>query len=58
MRRKSENCKLKKYKDEKMQSELYEKLDEENHRWLQCNIEPKKVASIIAGQEQVVETMA
>ena len=58
MRRKSENCKLKKYKDKKMQSELYEKLDEENHRWLQCNIELKKVASIIAGQEQVVETMA
>ena len=53
---KSENCKLKKYKDKKMQCEVYEKLDEESHRWLQCNIEPKKVASIIAVQEQMVET--
>ena len=39
-----------------MQSEVYEKLDEESHRWLQSNIGPKKVASIIAVQEQAVET--
>ena len=43
----SENCKLKKYKDKKMQSDGHEKADEESHRYLQCNIEPKKVASII-----------
>ena len=46
MKGKSENCKLKKYKDKKMQSEVYEKLDEESHIWLQCNIKPKKVVSI------------
>ena len=35
MKGKSENCKLRKYKDKKMQSEVYENLDEESHRWLQ-----------------------
>ena len=35
---------------------MYEKLDEESHKWLQCNIEPKKVASVIAIQEQMLET--
>ena len=39
-----------------MQSKGYEKLDEESHRWLQCNIEPKKIVSVIAVQEQMVET--
>ena len=32
MKGKSENCKLKKHKDKNMQSEVYEKLDEESHR--------------------------
>ena len=31
MKGKSKSCKLKKYKDKKMQSEVYEKLDEESH---------------------------
>ena len=48
MKGKVENCKLKKYKDKTKQSEVYEKLDEESSRWLQCSIEPKKVASVIA----------
>ena len=52
----SENYKLKKYKDKKMQSDGHEKVDEESHRYLQCNIEPKKVASIIAVQKQMVKT--
>ena len=52
----SENYKLKKYKDKKMQSDGHEKADEESHRYLQCNIEPKKVASIIAVQKQIVKT--
>ena len=30
-----------------MQSDGHEKADKESHRYLQCNIEPKKVASII-----------
>ena len=42
MKEKSENCKLKGYKDKKMQSKVYEKLDEEGHRGLQC----KKESSI------------
>ena len=48
MKGKAENCKLKKYKDKTKQSEVYEKLDEETSRWLQCNIEPKKVTPVIA----------
>ena len=35
-----------------MQHEVYEKLDEEGHRWLKCNIELKKVASIISALYQ------
>ena len=41
-----------------MQSQVYEKLGEESHRWLQCNIETKKVISIIAVREQMIETRA
>ena len=41
-----------------MQSEVYKKLYEENHRWLQSNIEPKKVVSITAIQKHMVETRA
>ena len=32
MKGKSENCKLKKHEHKKMQSEVYEKLDEESHK--------------------------
>ena len=39
-----------------MQSDGHEKADKESHRYLQCNIEPKKVASIIAVQKQMVKT--
>ena len=56
MKRNSVNCKLKKYKGKNMPSEVYAKLDEESWRWIQCNIEPKKVASNKAVQEQMVET--
>ena len=56
MKGKSENFKLMKWKDEKMQSEVYEKLNEESHKWRQCNKEPKKVVSLISIQEQMVET--
>lgn len=40
---KNKNLMKEKSKDKKMQSEAYEKLDEESQGWLQCNIEPKKV---------------
>ena len=56
MKRNSENCKLRNYKDKKMPSEVHEDLYQESHRWLQFNIEPKKVASPIAVQEHIVET--
>ena len=39
-----------------MQSEVYGKLDGESSRVLQCNIGTKKVASILAAQERMVET--
>lgn len=54
MKGKSKNCKLKNYKDKKMQNEVHE----ESHKLLQCNTEPKTVASIKAVQEQMVETRA
>ena len=37
---------------------MYGKPDEKSHIWLQGNIEPKKLASIVAVQEQMVETRA
>ena len=58
MKWKSENRTLKKYEVQRMQSEVYKKLYEENHRWLQSNIEPKKVVSITAVQKHMVETRA
>ena len=39
-----------------MQNKASEQLDEEKDRWLLCKIEPKKIASIIAVQEKMVET--
>ena len=58
MKWKSENRTLKKYEVQRMQSEVYKKLYEENHRWLQSNIEPKKVVSITAVQKHMMETRA
>ena len=56
MKRKSENYKSKKYHDKKMQTEVYEKLDQESYIWLHCNIESNKVISIIAVHKQMMET--
>ena len=56
IKEKSKNGKLKKYNDKKMQSEVYGKLDEEIHRPLQRYMGPKKVASILAAEERMVET--
>ena len=41
-----------------MQSEIYKGLDMENHKWIECNIDPRKVSAIIDMQEQMVETRA
>ena len=41
-----------------MQNEVYQKLNEESHRLLKYNKELKKVASIIAVQELIVERKA
>ena len=52
---KSENCKLKKYKHETCKVKCMTNQMKKSHLWLQGNIEPKKLASIIAVQEQMVE---
>ena len=46
------------YLEKKMQSDIYEQLDERSHQWLKCNIDPRKVSAIINMQEQMVETRA
>ena len=46
------------YLEKRMQSEYYKYLDEDCHQWLSCNIDPRKVSSIISMQEQMVETKA
>lgn len=56
MKQKAEEARVEKYKTKKMQSEVYERLEGASHGWLKCNVEPKKAASIIEMQEQMVET--
>ena len=41
-----------------MQGKGFSGLDENSHHWLDCNIEPKKVGSIIQMQERMIETRA
>ena len=55
---KSENCILKKYIQERCKVKCMTNQMKKNHICLQGNIEPKKFASIIAIQEQMVETRA
>ena len=35
------------YEQTHMQSDLYKNLDEREHEWLRCNIDPKKASAII-----------
>ena len=58
IKKKRKKKRLDSYKEKKMQSQTYMKLDIESHKWLTSNIDPKKVAAIVAMQEQMVETKA
>ena len=48
----SSNLKRKKI----MKSEVYKRLDERSHQWLECNLDLKKKAGVIKLQQQMVET--
>ena len=41
----------------KMVNKLLKDIDDDEHRWLQCNRDPKKTAVIFNLQEQMVETI-
>ena len=49
--------KCKNFKQNKIQSELMKDVDEDEHRWLQCNSEARKTGAIFNLQEQMVETI-
>ena len=40
-----------------MRKERLKDIDDDEHRWLQCNTDPKKTAAIFNLQEQMVETI-
>ena len=42
---------------EKMRKERLKDIDDDEHRWLQCNTDPKKTAAIFNLQEKMVETI-
>ena len=44
------------YKRKNMQSEHYKGFDIGSHKWLKCNIDARKVSTIINMQEQMIET--
>ena len=46
------------YMKKKMQSEIYQRLEEPSHQWRKCNINPAKVGAIINMQEQMIGTRA
>ena len=50
--------KMKTYMKKKMQSEIYQRLEEPSHQWRKCNINPAKVSAIINMQEQMTKTRA
>ena len=41
-----------------IQSEIYKRLKEPSHKWMECNINPAKVSMIINMQEQLIEAKA
>ena len=47
---------VEKYKEKKLQSEIYRGQDERCNQWLECNLDPKKTAAVIEVQERMVET--
>ena len=51
-----EELRIENYKSKNMQSEHHKGFDMESHQWLKCNIDARKVSSIINMQEQMIET--
>ena len=51
-----EELQTEKHKSKNMQSEHYKGFDLESHKWLECNIDVRKVSAIINMQEQMIET--
>ena len=49
--------KCKNFKQKEIQSELLKGLDDDEHRWLQCNTDAAKTAATFNLQEQMVETI-
>ena len=49
--------KSKNFKQSKIQSELLKDVDDDEHRWFQCNAVAKKTGAIFNLQEQKVETI-
>ena len=52
-----ESKQMEKPQREKNAKERLKEIDDYEHRWLQCNIDPKKTAAIFNLQEQMVETI-
>ena len=44
-------------REKKKLNELLKDIDDDEHKWLQCNTDPKKTAVIFNLQEQMVETI-
>ena len=40
-----------------MQKERLKDNDDNEHRWLKCNTDPKKTAAVFSLQEQIVKTI-
>ena len=49
--------KKKNFKEKEVQSKLLKDVDDDEHRCLQCNTDPRKTAAIFNLQEQMVETI-
>ena len=45
------------FEEKKIQSELLKDVDDDEYRWLQCNVDPRETAAIFNLQEQIVETI-
>ena len=52
-----EQNKKKNFKEKKVQSELLENVDDDEHRCFHCNADPKKTAAILNQQQQMIETI-
>ena len=58
MKEKKDLLRIESLASKPMQGKAFANYDENSHHWLNCNIDPKKVSSIIQMQERMVETRA